>query len=248
MKVYKDRTAKDLISAMEMLENPMQRKVLMGFFKTGKGQYGEGDEFLGLKVPETRAFVKEYRNLPLVEVQQLLDCKWHEVRLCGFLILVDRYNSKKTTQEEKDAVLSMYLRNTRNANNWDLVDLSCYKILGKWLVESEVGKEEKIKRMDKLANSDNLWEQRISIVSTMATLRAGDTSYTLRYARHHLYHKHDLMHKAVGWLLREMGKHSGMEDLRSFLSEYAATMPRTALRYAIEKMDKDEREHWMNFS
>jgi len=239
------KTAKDLISAMEMLENPSQRKVLMGFFKTGKGQYGEGDEFLGLKVPETRAFVKENRDLPLSEVLTLLECKWHEVRLCGFLILVELYNNRKATEEEKEAILSLYLSNARQANNWDLVDLSCYKILGKWLVESPATKTEKLRLMDILANSENLWEQRISIVSTMATLKAQDTSYTLRYARHHLHHKHDLMHKAVGWLLREMGKRCGMQELRDFLSDHASTMPRTALRYAIEKMDKDERDYWM---
>lgn len=239
------KTAYEVISAMQMLENPEQRKVLMGFFKTGKGEYGEGDEFFGLKVPETRAFVKEYRDLPLPEVQELLESKWHEVRLCGFLILVEQYNDKKATKEAKDAVLKLYLANTRRANNWDLVDLSCYKILGKWLVESDATKTEKLKLMDKLANSDNLWEQRISIVSTMATLKAKDTFYTLRYARHHLNHKHDLMHKAVGWLLREMGKRCGVDELRDFLSEYATTMPRTALRYAIEKMDKEERECWM---
>ena len=239
------KTANEVISAMQMLENPEQRKVLMGFFKTGKGQYGEGDEFLGLKVPETRAFVKEYRDLPLSEVQKLLVNKWHEVRLCGFLILVEQYNNRQTTAEDKAAILNLYLSNTKHANNWDLVDLSCYKILGKWLVESEATRKEKLKLMDKLANSDNLWEQRISIVSTMATLKAGDASYTLRYACHHLNHKHDLMHKAVGWLLREMGKQCGMDGLRAFLTEHASTMPRTALRYAIEKMEKDEREYWM---
>ena len=238
-------TAQELIAAMQMLENPEQRKVLMGFFKTGKGQYGEGDEFLGLKVPETRAFVKAYRDLPLKEVQVLLRNRWHEVRLCGFLILVDQYNRKGATAKAKENILKLYLDNARRANNWDLVDLSCYKILGQWLVESDAPKEEKLRPMDRLANSDNLWEQRISIVSTMATLKAHDTSYTLRYAKHHLGHKHDLMHKAVGWLLREMGKRCGMEPLRTFLDEHAATMPRTALRYAIERMDKAEREHWM---
>lgn len=239
------KTAKEIIEAMQMLENPEQRKVLMGFFKTSKGQYGEGDEFLGIKVPEIRAFVKEYRDLPLPEVQKLLVNKWHEVRLCGFLILVEQYNCKKATQDEKNTILNLYLANTKRANNWDLVDLSCYKILGKWLARSEATMEEKLHLMDKLANSNNLWEQRISIVSTMATLKAKDTFYTLRYARHHLYHKHDLMHKAVGWLLREMGKRCGMDVLRDFLSKYATTMPRTALRYAIEKMDKEEREFWM---
>ncbi len=239
------KTAEELISAMQMLENPEQRKVLMGFFKTGKGQYGEGDEFLGLKVPETRTFVKEYRTLSLHELQKLLVNKWHEVRLCGFLILVEQYNDRKASEEEKEAILNLYLANTKHANNWDLVDLSCYKILGKWLVESKATKEAKLRLMDNLANSDNLWDQRISIVSTMATLKAKDTSYTMRYARHHLDHKHDLMHKAVGWLLREMGKKCGMDELRDFLAEYATTMPRTALRYAIERMDKPEREYWM---
>lgn len=140
----------------------------------------------------------------------------------------------------------LYLANAKRANNWDLVDLSCYKILGQWLVESSTSKKEKLRLMDKLANSDNLWEQRISIVSTLATLKAHDTSYTIRYAKHHLHHKHDLMHKAVGWLLREMGKRCDMDCLRDFLSEYSTIMPRTALRYAIERMDKEEREHWMN--
>lgn len=229
-----------------MLENPEQRKILMGFFKTGKGQYGEGDEFLGLKVPETRAIVKEYNRLPLPEVNILLQSLWHEVRLCGFLILVDQYNRKGASEEEKAKILQLYLENARQANNWDLVDLSCYKILGRWLVESNAPKEEKLKLMDKLANSDNLWEQRISMVSTMAALKNQDTSYTLRYAKHHLGHKHDLMHKAVGWLLREMGKRCGMDELRAFLEENVAKMPRTALRYAIERMDKTEREYWMN--
>lgn len=239
------KTADEVITAMQMLENPDQRKVLMGFFKTGKGQYGEGDEFLGLKVPETRAIVKEYRQLPLSEVAILLHYRWHEVRLCGFLILVDQYNRKGATKDEKDAILKLYLDNARRANNWDLVDLSCYKIVGQWLVESDAEKAAKIRLLDRLANSDNLWEQRISMVSTMAALKAHDSSYTLRYAKLHLNHTHDLMHKAVGWLLREMGKRCSMEELRAFLTNNASQMPRTALRYAIERMDKEEREYWM---
>ena len=230
---------------MQMLENPEQRRVLGGFFKTGKGQYGEGDEFLGLKVPETRAFVKEYRDLPLPQVQLLLESKWHEVRLCGFLILVEQYNNRRATAAAREAILGMYLSNTRHANNWDLVDLSCYKILGKWLVESDATRAEKLRLMDRLANSDNLWEQRISIVSTMATLKAQDPSYTLRYALHHLQHRHDLMHKAVGWMLREVGKRVSMDLLRDFLSAHVHEMPRTTLRYAIELMPERERKMWM---
>ena len=238
-------TAQEVIDAMKMLENPGQRKVLMGFFKTGKGQYGEGDEFLGLKVPETRAFVKEYRDLALPEVQKLLLCRWHEVRLCGFLILVDQYCRRGVSPKEKDKILKIYLDNARRANNWDLVDLSCYKILGRWLVESDAPREEKLRLMDALTDSDNLWEQRISMVATMAPLKAHDSSYTIRYAQKHLHHTHDLMHKAVGWMLREMGKSCGMDVLRAFLTDYATVMPRTALRYAIEKMEKEEREYWM---
>lgn len=240
-----NHNAHEVIAAMQMLENSEQRKVLMRFFKTGKGQYGEGDEFLGLKVPETRAFVKEYRYLPLAEVKSLLRNKWHEVRLCGFLILVDQYNRKGTTKGEKEKILKLYLDNAKHANNWDLVDLSCYKILGQWLVESDEEKEVKIKLLDKLASSDNLWEQRISMVSTMATLKAHDPSYTVRYAKLHLCNSHDLMHKAVGWLLREMGKRCGMDELRAFLAVHATMMPRTALRYAIERMNQVEREYWM---
>lgn len=234
-----------IAEALYDLRNDEQRAILMRFFKTGPGQYGEGDQFLGIKVPEVRLLAKESCDLPLEEIPELLTSEWHEVRLCGFLILVDQYNRKGATAQAKTKILKLYLANARRANNWDLVDLSCYKILGAWLVESDAPKEEKLQLMDALANSDNLWEQRISMVSTMATLKAGDTSYTIRYAKHHLHHPHDLMHKAVGWLLREMGKRCGMDHLRAFLAEYATTMPRTTLRYAIEKMDKEEREYWM---
>jgi len=239
------KTADELLQGMKMLENAEQRSVLMKFFRTGKGEYGEGDRFLGLKVPETRLFVREARDLPLNEVQKLIDSPWHEVRLCGFLILVDQYNRKGISESKRDYIIQFYLRNAKKANNWDLVDMSCYKILGRWLVHSSSSHEEKLSVMDKLAQSDNLWEQRISMVSTMATLIDGDSSYTKRYAEYHLRHPHDLMHKAVGWLLREMGKRCSMDELRDFLSEHVHEMSRTTLRYAIEKMDSDERAYWM---
>lgn len=238
-------TAKEVMEAMIEKENPAQREVLMGFFKTGKGQYGEGDEFLGLKVPETRAFVKDAWKIPLEDVQTLIDSKWHEVRLCGFLILVEKYGKKNTKEEEKQQILDLYLKNTQRANNWDLVDLSCYKILGQWLVESPTSKAEKLKLMDRLALSENLWEKRISMVSTMATLMAGDPSYTIRYALLHIHHPHDLMHKAIGWMLREMGKRCSMDELRLFLKAHSQELPRTALRYAIEKMSEEEKTFWM---
>lgn len=246
MQTDKSLTAKEVSQLMRAMENEEQKAILSRFFKTGKGEYGEGDQFLGIKVPETRKIVKAFRNLPFEEVNTLINSKWHEERLCGFLILVDQYNRKKTSAENKEKILQFYLANARKANNWDLVDLSCYNILGQWLVESDAQEKEKLQLMDRLAKSDNLWEQRISIVSTMTPLKQGDPTYTLRYARLHLTHPHDLMHKATGWLLREMGKQCGMDILRDFLNLYAATMPRTTLRYAIEKMDQEERNRWMN--
>ena len=292
---------------MESLQNEVQRRVLMGFFKTGPGEYGEGDEFLGLKVPQTREVVKlaltiDHELLPLRsrysfatpsaltinEVPELLMSKWHEVRLCGLLILVAKFSAlaerpkverekltKRTaartplecTEETirgRDEILTMYLQYAEQANNWDLVDLSAPKILGHWLLlpsnlgmtdsrihgitesaNTIVNRDCKIRVLDDLAQSDNLWKQRMSIVCTWKTSQMGDPSWCLRYAEIHLHHPHDLMHKAVGWMLREMGKRCSMELLRDFLRQHAHEMPRTMLRYAIEKMPEQERQEWM---
>ena len=241
---------------MESLCNEKQRKVLMRFFKTGKGEYGEGDEFLGLKVPQTREVVKVvWKDFPLEEVPKLLMNRWHEVRLCGFLILVakfERLATKKLSNDEaaikkRDEILQLYLQYAEQANNWDLVDLSVHKILGAWLLlPSSLGdRDYKIKVLDALAESDNLWKQRMSIVCSWKTSQQGDPFWCLRYAEKHLHHPHDLMHKAVGWMLREMGKRVSMELLRDFLSAHANEMPRTALRYAIEKMSEQERQYWL---
>ena len=246
---------------MESLQNEEQRRILMGFFKTGPGEYGEGDEFLGLKVPQTREVVKMALNIdhgPLTidEVPELLMSKWHEVRLCGLLILVAKFEklaTKRLENDEKairgrDEILTMYLKYAERANNWDLVDLSVHKILGHWLLlPSNLGdKDNKIKVLDGLAQSDNLWKQRMSIVCSWKTSQMGDPSWCLRYAEIHLHHPHDLMHKAVGWMLREMGKRVSMDLLRDFLRQHAHEMPRTMLRYAIEKMSEQERQYWMN--
>ena len=247
---------------MESLQNEEQRRVLMGFFKTGSGEYGEGDEFLGLKVPQTREVVKNvWKDFPLSEVPELLMSKWHEVRLCGLLILVDKFErlTKRTaaktplecTEEAiirgRDEILTMYLKYAERANNWDLVDLSVHKILGHWLLlPTNLGdRDYKIKVLDDLAQSDNLWKQRMSIVCSWKTSQMGDPSWCLRYAEIHLHHPHDLMHKAVGWMLREMGKRVSMDLLREFLRQHAHEMPRTMLRYAIEKMQEQERQYWM---
>ena len=243
---------------MESLRNEEQRRVLMGFFKTGPGEYGEGDEFLGLKVPQTREVVREALNiehgpLNIDEVPELLMSKWHEVRLCGLLILVAKFEKLATKRllhdaeaiKKRDEILAMYLQYAERANNWDLVDLSAPKILGASLLSPQKGKDWKRQVLDELAQSDNLWKQRMSMVCTWKTSQMGDPSWCLRYAEIHLHHPHDLMHKAVGWMLREMGKRCSMDLLRDFLRQHVNEMPRTMLRYAIEKMSEEERQYWM---
>lgn len=259
-------TAKEIIQYMESLRNEEQRRILMGFFKTGPGEYGYGDEFLGIKVPQTREVVKMALNidhgpLNIDEVPELLMSKWHEVRLCGLLILVDKFErlaTKRLVNDEKairgrDEILTMYLKYADRVNNWDLVDLSAPKILGGWLTlpllssegDDTMQIEYKRQVLDELAYSDNLWKQRMSIVCTWKTSQMGDPSWCLRYAEIHLHHPHDLMHKAVGWMLREMCKRCSMALLRDFLRQHAHEMPRTMLRYAIEKMSDEERKEWM---
>ena len=260
-------TAKEIIDYMESLRNEEQRRVLMGFFKTGPGEYGEGDEFLGLKVPQTREVVKaalamnrepltmNHEPITIDEIPELLMSKWHEVRLCGLLILVAKFEELTTKRlandaeaiKKRDEILKMYLQYAERANNWDLVDLSAPKILGAWLTPllSPEGEDEKRRVLDELAQSDNLWKQRMSMVCTWKTSQMGDPSWCLRYAEIHLHHPHDLMHKAVGWMLREMGKRCSTDLLREFLRQHAHEMPRTMLRYAIEKMSEEERRIWL---
>jgi 3-methyladenine DNA glycosylase AlkD len=246
-------TAKEIIGYMESLQDEEQRQVLMRFFKTGEGQYGEGDEFLGLKVPQTRQIVKlTVGDTPLDEIPELLMSPWHEVRLCGLLIMVEkfsrlakkRFENDETAIAGRDEIVKMYLHHAERANNWDLVDLSAPKILGHWLLlPTHLGDKQSI--MDSLAASSCLWKQRMSMVSTWKTTQQGDPLWCLRYAEWHLHHPHDLMHKAVGWMLREVGKRCSMDLLRQFLERHAHEMPRTALRYAIEQMSPDERLYWM---
>ena len=242
---------------MESLENEEQRRVLTGFFKTAPGEYGYGDEFLGIKVPQTREVVKAVaKDMALSEIPELLMCHWHEVRLCGLLILVWHFERQATKRlvndteaiKKRDEILMLYLKYAERANNWDLVDMSAPKILGHWLMlpSALADRESKIKMLDELAASSCLWKQRMSIVCTWKTSQMGDASWCLLYAEIHLHHPHDLMHKAVGWMLREMGKRVSMELLRDFLRQHAHEMPRTTLRYAIEKTGEEERKYWMN--
>jgi 3-methyladenine DNA glycosylase AlkD len=252
-------TAQEIINYMESLQNEKQRQILMGFFKTGPGEYGEGDEFLGLKVPQTREVVKSVgQGFPLTEIPELLMNRWHEVRLCGFLILVSKFEKQATKRlqhnadaiTKRDEIVQLYLQYAEQANNWDLVDLSVHKILGHWLLlPSNLGdREYKITVLDELAASPCLWKQRMSIVCSWKTSQMGDPSWCLRYAEIHLHHPHDLMHKAVGWMLREMGKRVSTDLLRDFLSQHAHEMPRTMLRYAIEKLPDQERRYWMGIA
>ena len=248
--------AAEIISYMEGLRNEEQRRVLMRFFKTGPGEYGEGDEFLGLKVPQTREVVRmTVGDTPTGEIAELLASRWHEVRLCGLLMLVwnfERMAMKRMADDaeamaRRDELVMTYLELADRANNWDLVDLTAPKILGHWLMLPSAlgGRAYKTQVLDRLAASPCLWRQRMSIVCTWKPLQMGDASWCLRYAELHLHHSHDLMHKAVGWMLREMGKRVGMDLLRDFLSRHAREMPRTMLRYAIERMDEGERQQWL---
>lgn len=251
-------TAKEVIAYMESLRNEEQRLVLTRFFKTGKGDYGEGDEFLGVKVPQTREVVGNAVDLPLEEVPVLLTNRYHEVRLCGFLILVGKFEKLAIRRlqfdegaiDGRNEIVRLYLEYADYANNWDLVDQSVYKILGHWLVLPSYLGDRKYKQqvLDGLAQSSCLWRQRMSMVCTWKTLQMGDPSWCLRYAEIHLHHPHDLMHKAVGWMLREMGKRVSMDLLREFLGRHICQMPRTTVRYAIEKMPQEERKYWLNLS
>ena len=256
-------TAQQVIAYMESQRNEQQRKILMGFFKTAPGEYGFGDEFLGLKVPQTREVVRAAGpDFPLNEVPTLLMNRWHEVRLCGFLILVAKFEKLATKRLEnnaeaiakRDEIVTLYLQYAEQANNWDLVDLSVHKILGHWLLlptalgggPTGLHTDYKFQVLDELAASPCLWKQRMSIVCSWKTSQQGDPSWCLRYAEIHLHHPHDLMHKAVGWMLREMGKRCSMNLLREFLRQHTHEMPRTMLRYAIEKMSERERKEWMS--
>lgn len=207
------------------------------FFKTGKGQYGEGDIFLGIKVPAQRIIAKKYENLNFKDLERLLESKIHEYRLTALLILIKRY--KKTDYSGKKKIAEFYLKNTENINNWDLVDLSCVNILGDYLID----KPKQI--LYKFAKSKNLWEKRISIISTLAFIRNKDFSCALKIAEILMNDKHDLIHKAVGWMLREIGKRD-LKILENFLLKHCKIMPRVMLRYAIEKLDDKKKKIYLN--
>ncbi len=207
------------------------------FFKSRPGEYGEGDVFLGLTVPKIRDIIKDFKNLPLSDIDTLLKSEYHEERLAAVLLLVEQF--KRGSPDAQKEILEFYLAHTNYVNNWDLVDSSADKILGVHALEHGT------KDIEQLAASNSLWEERIAMVATYALIRAGKLNLTFRLAEKFLQHNHDLMHKAVGWMLREAGKRDE-EALKEFLDTHAAAMPRTMLRYAIEKFSKEERIEYMN--
>ncbi|KAA6349912.1 hypothetical protein EZS27_002703 [termite gut metagenome] len=222
---------------LEKYMDPVKKKFLPKFFKTGKGQYGEGDKFLGVVVPNTRLVAKRYKEEPFEVMALLLESEWHECRLCALLMMVERF--KKSDKKERNSIYNFYLSQTLRINNWDLVDLSAPYIVGMHLLDKS--------RDDlyRLAKSTLLWEQRIAIVSTAMLIRNNDFMDIIRLSELLLHHKHDLMQKAIGWMLREMGK-KDKDLLVQFLDKHATVMPRTMLRYSIEKFDEEERKYYMN--
>ncbi len=210
------------------------------FYKTGPGEYGEGDQFIGLTVPQTRSVADDFKTLPLNETYLLGTSPIHEHRLCALVILVTQFEKSKDEKARK-AIFDTWMKLLREGhiNNWDLVDVSAHKI-GGWLI----GRTDAIKTLEKLAKSTKLWERRTSIIFTFAFMRAGSLEESIHIAELLVDDEHDLIHKAVGWVIREVGKRD-IEVLRAFLHVHAATMPRTMLRYAIEKMSESERKRWM---
>jgi len=218
----------------QKLKNPEKAKLLQGFFKTGPGQYGEGDIFLGIMVPQQRKLAKKYKDLSLKDTIYLLNSKIHEHRLTSLFILIQHYQKA----ENKKQIVDLYLKNAKQVNNWDLVDLSAHKILGDYLLD----KDRKI--LYKLAKSKNLWEKRISIIATFAFINKHDFKDAIKLAKILLTDQHDLIHKAVGWVLREIGKKNQKTE-EHFLKKYHKTMPRTMLRYAIERFSEKKRKFYM---
>ena len=227
---------KNLIKDLDNFADKEKSEILQRFFKTGKGEYGEGDLFLGVTMPVQRNIAKKYLNLSLDKIQQLLKSNVHEHRMIGLIILTEKY--KKGSAQDKENIFGFYLKNTKNMNNWDLVDVTCPGIVGDFLL----GRDKKI--LYDLANSNDLWEKRIAIVSTYSFIREKEFEDVLAISEILLNDSHDLIHKAVGWMLREVGKRDE-NVLKNFLKFHYKNMPRTMLRYAIEKFKESERKKYL---
>jgi len=221
---------------MQNSTNEKKAKNLQRFFKTGKGQYGEGDIFIGIMAPEMRKLAKKYSGMPLIKIQELLNSEIHEHRFVALVILVNKF--EEANEIDRANIFNFYLKNTKNINNWDLVDASAHNIVGNFLFE----KDKKI--LYELSRSEDLWKKRISIVSTLSFIRQNKFEDTFAISELLLGDSHDLIHKAVGWMLREVGK-KDIEILKDFLRQHYENIPRTTLRYAIEKFEENERKRWL---
>lgn len=230
---------KDIKESLAVLSVPEKAAFFPKFFKTGKGEYGEGDLFLGVKVPDQRAVAKEfYAKISFEELGELLSSPYHEHRLTALLMLISKFEKTKDLAI-KEEIINFYLKHLDYVNNWDLVDTSCYKILGRYAFENQ-----KENLLRDLAASEKMWYKRVAVVGTMYYVKKGSFELTKEFVTQNLYHSHDLMHKANGWLLREMGNKNEVE-LISYLNQYYKEMPRTCLRYAIEKLDEDLRQDYL---
>ncbi len=223
---------KTITNKLQALSDAEKREIFPKFFKAGKGEYGEGDRFLGVTVPNIRAIAKLHKDISIEEIRELIQSEWHEVRLCALIIMVEK--SKKKDEALRKELFNLYLSQTKRINNWDLVDLSCRFIIGEYLLD----KSRDI--LYQLAQSSLLWDNRIAIVSTYAFIRKGQLEDTYALSDLMMQHSHDLMHKAIGWMLREAGKRDS-ERLYDYVMSHRADMPRTMLRYAIEKFSPKER-------
>jgi len=230
-------TARAAERAMQIYRDQERARNLARFFQTGKGEYGEGDVFMGVKVPQIRVVAREFTNLELKEVEELLHSHIHEIRSLALIILCAQY--KKGGPRDRSVIMRLYCANTRYINNWDLVDVSAGRILGAWCVEH------KWTTLKQFARSKSIWERRIAMIATSAYFKEKDCIPTKAIATQLLHDQHDLIHKAVGWMLREMGKCVNQNELREFLGAHAHEMPRTMLRYATERLPRQERKRWL---
>lgn len=227
----------DVRDALRKIADPETAEHSQRFFKTGPGEYAEGDQFLGIRVPNIRKKARKFKDLSLNETEKLLQSEYHEERLCALIILVEK--SKKTTPAELQKLFELYLNNTTHINNWDLVDTSAEHIVGAYLTD----KDRQV--LYRLAQSDSLWERRIAIMSTFHFIKNNEFEDTLALAEKLLGDEHDLIHKAVGWMLREVGNRSRPTE-EAFLEKHLHHMPRTMLRYAIEKFPEEKRQYYLN--
>ena len=232
-----ESTYTDAKNALLALAQPERVQLTARFFKTGPGQYGEGDQFMGLSMPQQHTVAKQYMKLSLNETEQLVRDPFHECRMVGLLIWVGQYRKAGAAQQE--VIRERYVANRHYINNWDLVDVTCPHILGKYAVKGDRS------IFYELAREENLWSQRIAIVSTYTLIKLDQFADTFAIAELLLPHKHDLIHKAIGWMLREVGKRN-TDALEEFLHDHIRQLPRTTLRYAIERFDPARRRYYLD--